>query len=295
MTFNDPLESGFTHSADFFNRFRQASLHCGSKLIERSGRKQPPVLAGAHQLGNAGNKGAEHRPAKRHRFHDDNRQSFRKRRQNQGTGGQNFVAYAIAADPPCNSHKLSKAVAFDCGFNLSAQWSVAGQDEIHYDALGSQTSHRLDQQKLALGFTQPADANEPLRLRRIGNCRAIKRGFNSAAHNVNLAPLCSLTSKEELAATVRTNGRNERRGTDFLRKTHRRFELFRAMDCQAERGPPEAPRIHPHFGGIGTEMDMQSLCSEFAQPRHETACLRKANQPPDNSAIGSTRYPKSKA
>ena len=89
----------------------QAILEGLLQRIDVARRHEPPVLARADELGDAGDEGADHRAPQRHRFHDDDGQAFREARQHKRTRGEDLVAHAAAVDPAGDSTRRRRGPA----------------------------------------------------------------------------------------------------------------------------------------------------------------------------------------
>lgn len=124
---------------------RQTILHRGREFFNGPGGEQPSLPSVAHQFRDSGHVSAEHGPAQCHGFHNDDRQTFGKARQHQGTGGEDLTTNFVAAYPAGNSYLIGQVVILHQLLDFRAHRSVSGQHQFEPNALARQTGRRFDQ------------------------------------------------------------------------------------------------------------------------------------------------------
>ena len=163
---------------------------------------------------------------------------------------------------------------------MPTHFPIASQYDFELHGLRGQQTRGLQQQQLTLLLTQATDANQTRHGRHRHRRHIVKAPLQAAMHHFYFCPVRMIHPAKQLAAAIRTDGRDKRRAPYFLAQMNelRFVELFRTVHGKTVRWPAERVGQHYHLGGVSAEMRMHMPGAERLQPGQQATGFEQVNQ-----------------
>src|SRR5215469_14091639 len=202
MPLADELAAALTHFTATLDGGRKALADRVSGCCDGTGREKPAGLSRPHEFGYAGHLGGKYNAPERHRFHDNDWQSFSKAREYEPAGIDDFGAYPFAACPARYAQSAFQALLFDQSIDLRPKLAVTNHDESEPVSFFHDHGRSLGQEQVALLHTDPADTDETIRIERLILRIAPIISFDPTTNSLHFVPVSQVRPSIELTGAI---------------------------------------------------------------------------------------------
>src|SRR5262249_38611805 len=161
--------------------------------------------------------GCDHRTLHRQRLHEDDRQALGEARQDQRARVADRFEYVLVALPAEQLDPIAQVAGLDGGFDLRAERAVADQVDFEVDAFLCEAGGGFDQDEVAFGRAEAADADEAWITGRRGFGGVEELFIQAAVDDLDLVPVFKLAPAAGLALAETADHADERTAADFFR------------------------------------------------------------------------------